>query len=423
MLEILREVGLDPTQFLTLLAVCAIALILAYRPFIFSLVDPLNVFILSMCACSVLMFGMNWDSSVKIEFALFIFFFWLGFAFAGRIPRHHPAKHFHPPGLQDLEIVLVLLCAIIVVANLYLGFTAGFPLFSADPTISKVTTYQGGLGLVRHVNSAFLFLCCGCIVLIALGHKRALALVLLATGALFTALSGSKGALLPIIFALAFVIHHNGLRQNTKNLSRLKKFLLPSFGAAVAIALIVVVKDNRGIAGGLIFMAKRLLFFGDIILFYYPRRGAIPELMGVNSLDYISYLFDPILGMFRIKDYSYPLGTIIAGDLDAGFGPNVQYFVRADIFFGPIFGCVYCLIIGYLVGFLRNNFFRLRTNNVMLFTFALTLAVSAFAVATESQFFVSFALDSFLIVCPLWVFAYLARMAALASHRIPNSTT
>ena len=424
MLDILREVGLDPMQFLTLLAASSIVLILAFRPFVISLIDPLNVFVVSMCACAVLMFGMNWAEGAKIEFAFFVFFFWLGFASAGKVPARHPEKRFHADGLLDMQIVLLLVCIAIVVANVYLGVTAGFPLLSADPSISKVTAFTGGLGIIRHLNfGPFLFLCCGCTLFIAIGYKQTLALTLLAVSSAFIALSGAKSALLPILFVQAFVIHHNGLRMSATFTARLRRFVLPSFGAALAVAIAVIVRDNGGITRGIIFLAKRLLFYGDVILFYYPRRGVIPELAGANPFTYIKYLVDPLLGMFRLEDYTLPLGTIIAGNLDAGFGPNVQYFVRADIFFGPVFGCGYCLAIGYIGGMLRRSFFTLRTNNVMIFTFALMMAVSAFTLATESQLFVSEVADTALFLFPLWAFAYVARMAAQASHRLPEATS
>jgi hypothetical protein len=417
-LDILRGLGLDPTQFLLLAAVGAVVIILAYRPFIIGLFDPLNIFILSMCSNFVLMFGLGWDAGAKTEFSFFAVCLWLGFACAGRVPPRQPVVKLRQETLLELEIVLILVCALIVVANLYLGITAGFPLLSADPSLSKVTSLQGGLGGVRRLNMGpFQFLCCGCALFIALGHRRSLAICLLLISSALVALSGSKGALLPLIFVQAFVVFHKGLAEQGRYIAKLRKLALPSFGLALAVALVVVIRDNGGLAQGISALAYRTLMFGDVILFYYPRRGAIPEFMGYGFWNYVQYLLDPILGLLRLKEYSEALGTVIVGNLASGFGPNPQYFVRADIFFGPLYGCGYCLGLGYVIGRLRKMFFVVRTGNALVFTYTLMLAVAAFILATDSQLFVLEVTDATLLLCPLWVLAHLARLSATASHK------
>ena len=420
MLDILSQVGLDTNQFLTIFAIAAVLIILAYRPFVISILDPLNVFIIAMIADAILMFGLDWDASMKVEFTFFIIFFWIGFALAGKVSANNPVIRFDDNALQELEIVLLFASVTIVIANVYLGFTEGFPIFSAEPSEAKVTAYTGGLGLIRHVNQGpYLFLCCGSTLMIAMGRKRKLALSMLVITSAFVALSGAKGALLPVLFVQAFVMNHKGLAQSVKYSKKFKKFAIPSVGAAVAVAITVVTRENGGFTGGILFLAKRILFFGDVILFYYSRRGAIPELVGVGPFDYVHYLVDPILGMFRIVDYASirpPLGTIIS-DSDLGFGPNAQYFVRADIFFGPILGCIYCLALGYLIGAFRNRFFTFRPRNAMTFVFSLLLAVSALNAAIESSLFFSVCADTIFFFVPLWCFARVATMASSISHQ------
>jgi hypothetical protein len=138
-------------------------------------------------------------------------------------------------------------------------------------------------------------------------------------------------------------------------------------------------------------------------------------------IDYIKYLLNPLLGMFRLVEYSAPLGTTIAGTADMGFGPNAQFFVRADIFFGPVVGCGYCLANGAFIGFLRRTFFKFQTQNAIVFTFMLTLAVDAFTVATESQMFVTDVIDTALLLVPLWAVAHLIRVAAFDQAALSES--
>jgi hypothetical protein len=426
MLDILSALGLDANRFVALFVIATIVLILAYRPFVIGILDPLNMFIVAMIADVVLMFGLNWDSSAKIEFTFFIVFFWIGFAFAGKIPTTNPTIRFNNDALLELEIVLLLAFVIISIANLYLGFTAGFPLLSDKPSEAKVSTFTGGLGMIRHLDQGpYLFLCCGCILLIAVGRKPMLPMMMIVISSVFVAFSGAKGALLPIIFVMAFIIKHRGLGQSQKYSGKVSKLAIPFLGASFAVAGAVLIKENGGIAEGFAGLMKRILFFGDVILFYYPGRGAIPELMNAGPWDYVHYLVDPILGMFRLVDYASirpALGSIIS-NMDNGFGPNAQYFVRADIFFGPIGGCAYCLAIGYLTGLFRKQFFTFHTRSALLFTFSLLFAASALTLPFESSLFVSIVVDTAVFVFPLWCLAHVATISAMVSHNLHGPAT
>jgi hypothetical protein len=426
MLDILSAIGLDAHQFVVLFVIATIVLILAYRPFVISIFDPLNMFIVAMIADVVLMFGLDWDSSAKIEFTFFIVFFWMGFAFAGKIPKNNLTIRFGSDSIMELEIVLFVSFVVISIANLYLGFTAGFPLFSADPSETKVTAFEGGLGWIRHLDfGPYLFLCCGCILLIAIGRRPMLPMTMLVISSAFVGLSGSKGALLPILFVIAFVITHKGLGQGQKYSGKLKKLTIPTFGASLVVAATVLMKENGGITGAIIALARRVLLFGDVILFYYPRRGAIPELMNVGPWDYLHYLADPTFAMFRILDYTSilpPLGSIMS-NMESGLGPNAQYFVRADIFFGPIGGCIYCLVIGYLTGLFRRQFFTFHSKSAIAFTFSLLLAVAALNLPFESSLFFSIVADTAFFLLPLWCFAHVATLATTIAHNLPEPTT
>src|SRR5215472_6965990 len=116
MLDILTNIGLDPNQFVALFLISTIVVILAYRPFVISVLDPLNLFIVAMIADVVLMFGLPWDSSAKIEFTFFIVFFWIGFTFTGKMPTDNPTIRFNNDALLELEIVLLLDFVIVSIA-------------------------------------------------------------------------------------------------------------------------------------------------------------------------------------------------------------------------------------------------------------------------------------------------------------------
>ncbi len=412
MLDILIEIGIEPAHFLLVVGLSALIMIFAYKRFLLNIFDPLVFFIITMIADSTLLFGLSWPVEAKLQAALFLFLFWLGFALCGRIPQQHSRPVFSKPALFEAEVVLLLMFVIVSLANLYLGATVGFPLFSVDPTMAKVQTFQGGLGSIRRLNEGpYYFLASGCVFFMIIGYRRTLAMVMLLVSSAFIALSGSKGALLAILFLQAFAVSHRGLRKDQIIADKLKVYAIPTLLITVFTSLVVSAKGQGGLAQGLVFLVKRLVFYGDVVLFYYPRRGSIAELAGVGFRQYLQYLLNPILGLVRLVPYADPLGSIIAGNLESGFGPNVQFFVRADIFFGTFGGGIYCFINGWIVGFLRKLFFVSRTQSPLLYVLLLMIAVSAPNFAAESQLFVTYVLETLFLLLPLWVVSRILRFA------------
>jgi hypothetical protein len=419
LIDFLNSIGIDPTTVLIVIALSTILFILLYKRFIFSIFDPLCLFILSMVANSAIMFSLPWAAELKWEYVAYAFALWIGFLLGSRSqsPKTCQALTFSESSLFDLRVVLILLFVIIVAGNLYLGVSTGFPLFSLHPSESKVTSYAGGLGLVRRLNiGPYVFFCCGCVYLVAIQHKRRFAVMLLLISTIFIMLSGSKGALLTLIFAQAYVFAHPGLKRSPTLAARVIKYTSLTLVVGVAVALAVTIRDTGSVGGGVLALFKRILLTGDVILYYFADRAHIMALTDQTLVGYLKYLFSDTLGMLRLGDYQQALGSVIFGAED-GFGPNSQYFVRADLFFGPVYGCIYSLAIGYCIGYLRTSFFSISKASPMMFTLRLALAVCAFALATESNFFVSEAISIIASVFPLWILARLIRVGSAAARR------
>jgi len=399
-----------------------IVFILLYRKFVFNIFDPLNLFIISLVANSAIMFSLPWDLQLKWEYAAYTLALWIGFSLSSRhqSPGASRTLQFNKSLLFDLQVVLVLLFMIIVTGNLYLGASTGFPMLSSNPSQSKVTSYTGGLGLVRRLNTGpYLFFCCGCVYLAAIRHKRRFVLTLLLISTGFIMLSGSKGALLPLIYTQAFVLAHPGLKKNSALTTRVKKYISFTLLFGVVVALTVTVKDTGSISGGVLAFFKRILLTGDVIMFYFADRVHIMALTDQTLAGYLKYLFNDTLGMLRVGEYQEALGSVILGG-ENGFGPNVQYFVRADLFFGPVYGFFYSLGIGYFIGYLRTSFLHVSKASPMMFTLRLVFAVSAFTLAIESSLFVSEATSIVVLVFPLWIIARLIRSGSTAARNRPS---
>jgi len=406
LLEFLDQIGIDIWLTIAAVLVSAVILFFSYRKFIVSIFDPLCMFVLILVADSALMFGLPWSSSLRWEFVGFVIFFWAGFSLRGRSRRKGAVISFDRRSLFELELSLLILCFIIVAANIYLGLSTGFPLLSSHPSESKVTIYTGGLGLVRRINMGpYLFFCSGCMLLIISGHKSRLVLIsfCLVTG--LVGLNGSKGVMLPGIYAAGFMLAHRGLARSDSFKARAKRYLFILLAVGVTVALLVTTKDQGSLSGGISNFVLRFLLAGDVILYYMPRREDISALM--HSWSYLHYLFGDVLGMLRISSYPQALGSVILGS-DEGFGPNPQFFIQADLFFGPAIGLFYSLILGYVVSWLRRDFFDRTDTSALLFAFKLMLAVSALDLAIDSGEFVVDVVGACLFVIPAWLFSHLA---------------
>jgi hypothetical protein len=411
--EILKGYNVDLQYFLIAGLLCTALFVLAYYRFLITIFDPLVFFMITMIASGTLMLNIDTDTAMKVEFFVFAGCCWLGFILNKRADIEQGVFTLDSRSLLELELVLLVLFVVIVAGDLYIGYTVGFPMFSDDPTVAKVEAFTGGAGIFKRFNSTpYQFLAAGCIVMAVLRRRRRFYLALLAISSLAIVLEGSKGSLVPIVAILAFVVRRDGLRERLEAQGKhLMRYAWAALILGAAVALLVSVRSADVGESGAANLGARVVLAGDIVPFYYPNRGTVPDLRGLGPADYVSYLLEGILGMFRLVPYKDPLGTTIMGATNSSFGPNALYFVRADLFFGPYFGCLYCFVIGYGCGWFRKAFFRYRGGSAILLVALLTMAEFAFALAAESQLFATEIFDLTFLLVPLWI---LARIVTLA---------
>jgi hypothetical protein len=420
-MDLLTDLGIDPHLFVAVLVVGIILTTCLYSRFVINIFDQLLMFMLSTVACSTLVFGLPWDPSLKVEYVCFALSFWLGFAIRGKINRNAAPASMDRASISTLELTLIMLFVLLELGNALVGLSSGFPMFSSVPDAAKVTMYQGGFGIVRRFNlMPFVFFSSGCTLLAVLNYRRRLFLSLLFLASLMIMLTGAKSALLPVVVAVGLVVAHKGVMGRSIGLKTiLSMYGVLIYGTAAGLAVLILVIDSgSGLSGGLQLLMKRLLFNGDVILYYFPTRGVNPKLLGLNWFNYLEYLFKGWLATVRItSEYPPALGSVIMGTDEVGFGPNPLYFVRADIFFGPVAGCAYSALIGYGVAWLRRLFFTGRSLSVASLALRLTFAGAAFELAIDSAGFIGGALDLLILVGPLWVVAKLILHAAHLRRR------
>lgn len=410
MTDLILDIGLDPKSLLITLILSSICVFSLYNRFRFTVLDSLVFFMLAQIANLSIIVTFPMDHILRWHLLSYMLALWIGFAFNGRPLKGVARPLLDATSFHHLRLLMMVLAAVIIFANLYLGVTAGFPLLSSNPSEAKFTVYSGGLGLVRRLNMGpYIFLCAGCSLMIARGVCRRQMALTLASATLLNLMSGSKSALLPVLFSLSFAFSHPGAglsqairRKTTMNLGIL-------LGAAAILAALVATKDQGGLQGGLQQLVIRLLYNADVVFYYVPRRDEIAALVSPHFSGFLHNAFGEVLGLLRLSDYDAALGSVIQ-NTDVG-GTNVQYFVQADLFMGPVLGVIYCMIIGYAISWLRANFLRNHYRSALLAATALYFALIASDMATEFGLFVSEVFITAVFILPLYVLIVLFQIA------------
>ncbi len=403
--------------------------VLAYRRYIFSIFDPFNIPLVTAIFASVLMVNVVDDRRWWFQFFSFQIAFFLGFS-RNKLPRRSPAPAkgagrtclaLFPQDLDVLEGATALLFLLALGANLYLGATAGFPIFDSRAGTAKVDTFVGGLGAVKRINDGIgVFVPCAALVLYACGrHKRWwLSVALVEVG--ITGLSGSKSAVLLFVFILASLTHHEAFRAWGAT-ARLKQWTKPVMVAAVTWAVAVLyIEGGAGIGEAATRLLVRILFYGDMVLHYY-HPNVIAHFAQYGPLTYLTDMLNPILGMLRLVPYREPLGYtmvgLLAGQNTPGtvVGPNTCFYVAGHIYFGGAGGFFYSMFIGYSVSFARKLFFSRPKIGVIAFVSLLATSIHIAALPLDAQYFVTLMFDTFAPACVAITISYLAIVAAASS--------
>lgn len=85
----------------------------------------------------------------------------------------------------------------------------------------------------------------------------------------------------------------------------------------------------------------RLFFYGDILL-YWGQADLRANFGQLGPVEYVRDSFGSLLGMFRLIDYSTPIGNQFVqyflpanSDFSEELGPNLPFYVRGELYFGP----------------------------------------------------------------------------------------
>lgn len=394
-----------------ILAACFLAVFFyCYRQRIISIFDPLVILAVSQAAYSLMAVVVISSPFLLFQFiasqAAFVFGFLLIPA-----PRLRPGVMIWTNrDILIAECTVFLLFLLIFFSNAWLGVVAGFPIFSNDPSASKVSVYMGGLGLVRRINwGVGILVPAGALLLAIRGKHKVFFGVMFGACVLLASLNGSKGALFVYLNIIGYVLYRQDLisSQIAKRLRRISIVLVIAAVFLAITVLYVFLHDWRLAAIGIL---HRILLEGDGIIYYYDPR-VFPHFASYGPLDFLYMVLNPVLGGLRLVPYQNPVGFEMVqyylGNSNISefvLGPNTPFFLAGHIYFGSFFGVIYCGAVGYFLARVRSWFLKAQGISPLRLIWFLTLALLVFNLPGEVNLFTSPLFDTSVLLLLAIVF-------------------
>ena len=430
MLEISNDV-VDITQGIGLTALLAYIHFLILRNLVVYIFDPLvyiavfSVFSLSLGGI-VMPLAQFW---IQIAgFAIFWGALYVTAPAARRLPSRGVAALPAPAALSHFQLTIHLSIALVLLANCLLWLQAGVPALSDDPTLAKSELVTGGLGFVRRINWGLAIYALFGSILMLMTTRRIQ--WLLAVGILsgVSMLGGSKGALLPLLYALALSLSHTsvGIRPETRRRALRWGLLLAPVAAFAALAILLIE------AGGSLSLAAqglviRLFFFGDITLYWQDDQIRTHFMRQFTAADYPMHLLNPVIALFRLVPFDVPIGNQIVvhslgfgEDLGGVLGPNTPFYVKGQLFFGMAGMLIYAATVGLVVGLIRRRFSVTSFSSPTEFAAWGTILILSIAAPIEDALFISTVVDFGLAFLLVTAGIAVLKQASLVGRAVSN---
>lgn len=395
---------------------------------IFYWFDPLLVFVFfNSVSISLVYYLFFFLHSIKpeyfISFNLCTFGFILGVNWGGK--KGLPVKMIEKSDLLPIDkikrysllvdIFMVFCLFIMVFSNLLMLVLKGtLPIFSPNPSEAKIILYTGGWGFVKRINLSlanYLF----AIPLIKIFHpniKIKFRQKLFYAGCILTCVlvlvsMGSKSSLLAILnvlFAIILINRVSGKLFITSVKALINKVVIlkwTKYIFAFTLIFVLLIVSLSGVETSLYdSVLTRLVSAGDVYYFFYVYD--IASYFHHTALDYIPHFFNPLLGMFRLSDYEFPLGVYVLHyainmpmDAFAIFGPNGQYPIEGLVYFGKYGAPFYSFFVGYFISFIRIGLLkkiRFYPNYFFLVVYVILCSLVV-TMATDVQLFIQILFD------------------------------
>ncbi|PKH20174.1 hypothetical protein CIG19_18655 [Enterobacterales bacterium CwR94] len=421
------SVGL-PITIITILIVYFIL-----RKQIYSLFDPMNfIIILGGSSYSVVFFLYYYDYITDYYFYSFVatqtaFFIGLLSNRKHSLKRifqnnSHPLPRYAGPitVIYPLSIILFVLCQSLVY------YTSGIPLLMTSRM--EIFSGGGGFGIVSRIiqvtQMITIVVAFYRLLFIKKGFLYKLLDSLVIIFGLFVAvLSGSKSAILFMIFSISYVaIFSHRFDVSPKIFRRINRisFLLLFLGIIGGIITIVFQTGNSNIEKALTVLAMRFINTGDVYFMAYPN-GQIENMEHGN---FFLALFKDFFGAFRIIDWDklpVNLGLQIFWSIyntDMISGPNPRHNVFGLFYLGPVLSVFYSFSVAYFISYIRNKVLLKTSPDFMGLILYVLLASSTIYMEQDMTYAIGQLISISIVYIPLYMFSKFLVSASYKSRNI-----
>lgn len=391
------------------------AYFMLYRKFIYSVIDPLFIWVLTTAFASVLITQVIPDVQDVLHFFGCQLSLWVGFLLVYKNNARPQSDGHDCVGSHNfydqllLRNVTYLLLCVYVVSNIIIGYNKGFALFSDSPTESKIENFQNGFGIFRKIGWSVGTFVSTALIYMCLDKSKKVDFFFLIIVTLFSSLEGSKSAFLQIAISAGIVFYHPSFSDKQALLKKLQYYIPLIFVATMGIFSVVLIKENDGIDQAFFAFIRRLLYSADSALYYYQPVN-INYFEKYNFSDYVARLLNPILGFFRLQPYIEAPGNIMVDNLrppnsmaTVTVGPNAPFYIEGRIYFNFWVAFPYCVLVGYLYASLRRYYFSLKRTSAFHFVYMGSFLHLGGSIINDMNLAVTQSFDLFFFIIPLYI--------------------
>lgn len=385
-----------------------------YKKFIFSVIDPLFIYLFNTTFASVLVISVVNEHKYIIHFFICQVCLLLGIYIVNRKYHWNNIIKYRPSyvSLSDyklLDLAIYVFSFVYISANIIIFYTKGFALLSDAPTESKVANFQQGFGVFRKINWSIGGVLGSSLFVMILVKPKKIYILLLGLLVLFTALEGSKSSLLRIIISAALVLYHPVFQKKQDIIKKYIKYIPVGIIGLLTVFFTVLIKENETPELAIFAFFRRLLYSADSVLYFYNPVNQ--DYFGRYSFfDYPSYILNPVLGFLRVMPYQEAFGNIMVDNtlpsnviLDVIVGPNTSFYIEGQIFFGYFGAFLYSFIIGLTYAFIRIVYFSLVKCPAFLLAFIGYICQLIMMLLVDVNLFITQFFDTCFFVLPIYI--------------------
>jgi len=368
--------AMNPYVYLALLAFILPTYLYLTRNFYLNIFDPVAMYIvMNSFAICLVMYMFIFDEIGYKSFSIFLLnnvFFWTGYAVIfvryKTLYDQRLIKILNSVRSNESYVGIVLLTIVTVAVSILLFLSRGVPVLSENPSDAKILLYEGGFGPVRYIHMNFIpiivglsaigivlcFASCKKPSLLQRGNFRYI--IIFTIVSLLLVAMGSKGSLLSITTFLSVGLYYLKINNMKQIYDKFIYITYVAFASAVAYLILIAFLTTGSSYDILSHIIVRFVASGDVFLYYY-KYNLSDYYVNHGLKDFLLYIINPVASILRVAEPDFPMGAEIlhyaTGWAITSFGPNAQFPVIGDIFFGPAFSWLYSLTLGMLTGYLR----------------------------------------------------------------------